>query len=217
MAYIYQHIRKDNDMPFYIGVGTKSDNYKRAYSYKNRNQYWHNIVLKYGYYIKILEDNLSIKNAFEREIFYIDKYKRKIDGGILCNISIGGNGGNLGDIINLKKSIKLRGHFVSQETKNKIKQKAIGRKLSNETKIKMSKTHKENKTGHWLKSKGSDNGNAYKVEQLDINKNLIKIWDCSIYASSELKINKSSISSVLNGKQKTAGGYIWRKHQNYAD
>lgn len=212
MAYIYQHIRKDKNIPFYIGVGTKNDNYKRAYTKESRNKYWHNIIKQTDFDVIILEDNLEKNIAFEKEKEYINKYKRFIDGGTLCNICIGGNGGNLGDNINLKKSIKLKGHKLSEETKNKIRNKAIGRIISDATKKKMSDFHKLNKTGYWLKSKGHENGRAFKVEQIDYQGNIIKIWDCAVYAAKTLSINKSCISSVINGNQKSAGGFYWRKH-----
>jgi group I intron endonuclease len=49
-----------------------------------------------------------------------------------------------------------------------------------------------------------------KVEQYDLENNLVCIY-CSIKeASNRTKINESSISGVCRGKQKTAGGYIWK-------
>jgi 20S proteasome alpha/beta subunit len=74
----------------------------------------------------------------------------------------------------------------------------------------MSETHKQRKTGHWLRSDGHHNGNAKKVYQYDKDGNFIQEWKCASYASKELKINKSCISEVIKGKQKTAGGYVWK-------
>ena len=52
-----------------------------------------------------------------------------------------------------------------------------------------------------------------RVEQYDLKNNLICIY-CSVKeASIKTKINATSISSTCRGKQKTAGGYIWK----YAD
>ena len=82
MGVVYAHIRKDTGLPFYIGKGLKET---RAYSKKNRSKYWHNIVNKVGYEIKILfqtdpsllreEQNRLI---IEKEIEYINLYGRKI-------------------------------------------------------------------------------------------------------------------------------------------
>jgi hypothetical protein len=211
MAYLYRHIRLDLDQPFYIGVGLSNDTlYRRAYNSKNRNNYWKNIVNKTNYEVEIILEDLTNEEAFKKEIEFIKIYGKKSNGGILCNIADGGNGGFLGKDVNILRSIALKGHKLSVETKDKIRKKAKGRKASAETKIKMSKTHKDKKTGHWLKSVGHYNGRAKKVYQFDISNNFIKEWECGSYASKELGINKSCISEAIKGNQKTAGGYIWK-------
>jgi group I intron endonuclease len=50
-----------------------------------------------------------------------------------------------------------------------------------------------------------------KIAQYDLNGNLIKIYDGVSVASKELGIGDSCISSVCTGKQKTAGGFFWKK------
>jgi hypothetical protein len=211
MAYIYRHIRVDKNQPFYIGVGLGEDyNYTRAYSVKNRNKYWNRIVNKTDYQVEIMLDNLTDEEAFTKEIEFIELYGKTSTGGILCNIADGGHGGCLGDDVNQLRSISLMGHKLSENTKEKIRQKAKGRKILQETRHKMSETHKQRKTGHWLRSDGHHNGNAKKVYQYDKDGNFIQEWKCASYASKELKINKSCISEVIKGKQKTAGGYVWK-------
>jgi hypothetical protein len=49
-----------------------------------------------------------------------------------------------------------------------------------------------------------------KVEQYDLQGNLLKIWDGVIDASKSLKINEHNISSCCHNRRKTAGGYIWK-------
>lgn len=44
------------------------------------------------------------------------------------NLALGGKGGYLGEVVNKKISSSLMGHFVSEETKQKISEKAKGRK-----------------------------------------------------------------------------------------
>jgi len=51
--YTYCHTRNDTGQVFYIGKGVKY----RANATKNRNQYWKNIVEKYGYSIEILANS----------------------------------------------------------------------------------------------------------------------------------------------------------------
>jgi hypothetical protein len=211
MAYVYRHIRLDKNEPFYIGVGKDDNNLKRAFSKCSRNLYWREIIKQTEYKVEILLDNLTIEDAFEKEIYFIKIYKKTIDGGTLCNISKGGRGGSLSDEVNEKRRNKLLGHFVSEETKQKIRQKALGKTISLETKKKMSETHKKIKTGHWLESLGHKNGRAFPIYQFDINENFIKKWDCANYAVKELKMNRTSITDCLKKRQKTAKGFIWKR------
>jgi|VirMetMinimDraft_7_1064189.scaffolds.fasta_scaffold06336_3 hypothetical protein len=92
MAYVYRHIRKDTNQPFYIGVGLTDDNYHRAGVKSKRNKYWKNIVAITEYDIHILFDNISDELAFKKEIEFISIYKRIEDGGTLCNMTLGGEG-----------------------------------------------------------------------------------------------------------------------------
>lgn len=67
---------------------------------------------------------------------------------------------------------------------------------------------KVNKTG--LGKFGKLNGNSKKIKQLDLDNNLIKIWNSMSDVERELKIYVSSISSCCSGNQKTAGGFKWK-------
>ena len=54
-------------------------------------------------------------------------------------------------------------------------------------------------------------GRPRSVYQYDKDMNLLKTWDSMTMASQELNINVSNIIEVCRGgRQKTAGGYIWR-------
>ena len=86
MFYIYAHIRKDTNQPFYVGKGKA----KRCFSKKGRNEYWHRIVDKCGYEIKIIADDLDEELAFFAEAECIDLYKRR--GYKLVNMTDGGEG-----------------------------------------------------------------------------------------------------------------------------
>ncbi len=126
MAYVYRHIRLDNNEVFYIGIGIKKN---RINSISSRNSFWHNIVNKCGMYSEIIEDNISWEMACEREKFWIKHYGRKNNNtGILVNMTDGGEG--------------TLGNIMSIETKDKIRQKSLGRKLSKEHKLKISESHK---------------------------------------------------------------------------
>jgi hypothetical protein len=211
MAYVYRHIRLDNNKPFYIGVGKSDTDLKRAFSTFNRNLHWKEIIKQTNYKVEILLNNLTVEDAFKKEIYFIKIYKKIKDGGTLCNISNGGRGGSLSKEVNQKRKNKLLGHFVSEETKQKIREKALGRVVSLQTKKKMSETHKKIKTGSWLNSVGHKNGRAFPVYQFDVNGNFIKKWDCADYAIKELKMNKTSITDCLKKRQNTAKGFVWKK------
>lgn len=68
-----------------------------------------------------------------------------------------------------------------------------------------------------LGCKGNECKNSKRVCQLDLDGNLIKIWDCATDAVNELGISATSISNVCRGVKrrkggdtaKTAGGYVW--------
>lgn len=124
MAYLYRHIRLDKNEPFYIGIGSDAE-YKRANSNHNRTKYWKNIISKTEYRIDIIMDNLSWEEACEKEKEFIALYKRKSDGGILCNITLGGEG-----VYGLKHS---------DQSKQLMSIQRKGRKQSEETIIKRAK------------------------------------------------------------------------------
>lgn len=140
MAYVYRHIRKDLNVPFYIGI---AKDIKRAYSKTHRNIHWNNIISKTDYEIEILFDEIEYEYAKEKEIEFISLYKRKIDGGTLCNITLGGDG-VLGikhtEEAKMKMSVSNKGKIISEEHKNIISKFHKGKKLSEETKNKMSKS-----------------------------------------------------------------------------
>ena len=111
MAYFYRHIRLDKNEPFYIGIGSDAK-YKRANSINPRTKHWKNIISKTEYRVDIVMDNLSWDEACEKEKEFIAIYKRNCDGGILCNLTIGGEG--------------AFGRILSEETKSKISKKVSG-------------------------------------------------------------------------------------------
>jgi hypothetical protein len=211
MAYVYRHVRLDKNEPFYIGIGKSDSDFNRAYSHKNRNVYWNNIVNVTEHRVEIMLQDITWEEACEKEIEFIDLYKKNTQNGSLCNISDGGGGGYLSKEINEKRKRSLIGHLVSQETRNKIGAKAKGRKPSEQTKLKMSLSHKKNKTGDWLETKGHKNGRAFKVYQYSLDGVLLKEWECAQYAVKFYNMNRTSITDCLNGRQKSAKGFIWTK------
>lgn len=121
MAIVYVHKKKETEEIFYVGIGKEL---QRAYQKKFRSNYWKNIVSKYGFDVEIIKQNISWEEACIVEIELIAKYKRKCDGGALCNITKGGDG--------------VVGIEMTQEHKDKISKSNKGKKRTDETKKKIS-------------------------------------------------------------------------------
>jgi hypothetical protein len=170
MAIVYRHIRLDTRQPFYIGIGI---NESRAYSIKNRNKHWRNIVDKCGYEVQILFDDLTYDKAKEKEIEFITLYGRyNVSKGLLCNLTDGGDG-SIGykpteeallkisqtskDRVKTKEQIdKWRKNMTftkSEETKEKIRQTLLGKKHTEERKQNQRKAHLGKKLSQETKDK----------------------------------------------------------------
>lgn len=164
MAIVYTHIRLDKNEPFYVGIGKTL---RRAYRTDSRNDYWKNIS-KNGYKVEILYDNLTWEEACEKEKELITLYGRKDNRtGILCNMTNGGDGVEFNESVRKKISDKmkinnpskredvkekisntLKKYFsthkqtCSEETREKLRTINLGRVISEEAKVKMSKSKK---------------------------------------------------------------------------
>lgn len=55
-----------------------------------------------------------------------------------------------------------------------------------------------------------DSFRAVEVVQYSKEGKKIKTFDCARRAAHELKIGETAISNCLNGRTKTAGGFVWR-------
>jgi hypothetical protein len=156
MAYVYRHIRLDKNEPFYIGIGSDSE-YKRANTKYFRNNLWNKIVLKTKYEVEILIDDVSWDDACIKEIEFIKLYGRiDLENGTLANLTDGGEG-TLNVISSAETRLKksecrkgekhhLFGKHLSEETKQKLRVKAINRRHTDEVKKRMSESKKGKKS-----------------------------------------------------------------------
>jgi len=79
---------------------------------------------------------------------------------------------------------------------------------------KMSESHKGKIVSTNTKSKMSES-HKKPIIQYDKNFNYIKEWDSITEASSKLNTSIGNISAVLNKKQKTAKGFIWKYKEDF--
>jgi len=127
MAYVYRHIRLDTNVPFYIGISNRNEhNFARAYckTPQHRNKFWLNVINKTKYEVEILFENVSYEFAKQKEIEFINLYKRRSEGGTLTNLTYGGDG-----------VLGLKNPKLSERNKNGL---WTGKKHSTESKIKIS-------------------------------------------------------------------------------
>jgi len=87
--YVYQYVREDRT-PYYIGKGSK----RRAWE-KHKRANGCDLRPRDRSKIQILKNNLTQQEAWNLETALIEKYKRIIDGGILVNSNLGGEGGRV--------------------------------------------------------------------------------------------------------------------------
>lgn len=109
----------------------------------------------------------------------------------------------------------FKGKQHTPEAKEKMRQKAIGRPVSDKVINKSEEWIKNISKGKKGKGMGKDNPNAVKVVQFSINGSKIKVFDTITQASESTNSNKGSIVSCCRGRYKTAGGYKWMYYEDY--
>lgn len=209
--YVYFHSLTSsgliNDI-FYVGKGCKN----RSSTFNHRNKYWHNKVNKNGgFFINHIATELTEKEAFDIEKFYISVFGKWQDNGLLVNMTDGGDG--------------VLGYIPSDEHKQKISNALkgrIGKPLTKEAKLKISLA----KTGvkqdpNVIKRRsekliGKYRNTGYSVDVYDLYGNFISNFKCvtELVKDLNLKSIRGNIFGCLNGVRKTAGGYIFKKNVN---
>lgn len=151
--YTYAHFKGSDGSPFYVGKGMG----RRAFNEQDRNSYWSSVRAKHGIRVEILSHWETEAEAFEHEKFLISCFKGM--GHKLCNLTSGGEG-----VSGLRWSdesrAKVVGHkrnsspearaIISERTRaamncDEVRKKvghSAGKKLSAETREKMSNAHK---------------------------------------------------------------------------
>lgn len=208
MAVVYQHIRKDTQEVFYIGIGRDK---KRAYYFYHRSPYWNNIYNKTKIEVKILCKDIELELAYDIEKYLISYYGRKDLGlGSLVNLTYGGE--------------TLSGYIPTKEAKHKMSIAKLGKKRedltgdknhmygkthSNEYKIKMSETLKKIKNTNENKKRVSEQFKGSKQSAEHIAKR-----QASMPKSFE-KIKCPHCNTIGGGSNMSR--YHFNKCKNYVD
>jgi len=133
------------------------------------------------------------------------------------------------------QSDKLRGRPVSLETRQKISQSQIGKVVSLESRVKMSisakgkiiteetrRKIKDKRLGtiqsrnHVVNTKIANFiSRGWVIDQVcPITNNVVNTYLTTYLASASTGAGRCCITTVMNGNQKSAGGYLWRRNYN---
>ena len=217
---VYFYLREDGS-PYYVGMGRKQRPFARHAHRQGKGDFKpddRNLIL-------IVHENLSQQEAYDLEIKYIKEYGRKCDGGILINLTEGGQGALHNEETRKKLSLIKTGTKASEETKRKMSEKRKGKKMppgsgkkaaltriangnhipSEETKKKLSESLK----GIFA---GSKNPAARAVLAFDKNGIFVGQFETAREAAEKLNIGNcwKHIPAVCKGQRKHTCGYIFQ-------
>ena len=206
--FIYSLIDPITNEVRYVGKTYNPEKRYKQHIYKSKigkthRDFWIQKLIKIGQkpIINVIEE-CNEENWMVREQYYISMYDN------LTNLTNGGEG--------------THGYTPSKETIEKIKLSNTGKKRSDEFKKaaglrrlgakhndKTKKLMSSKRLGKAIHSEGHKNKLKIKVKQLDLDGNLIKIWNSVSEATKEYPNVK--ISECINNKRKTSLGYKWEK------
>jgi group I intron endonuclease len=224
--YVYMHIFPNDKK--YIGITCQELKHRwrsdgsgyRPRKNKNASKVW-NAILKYGWdnveHI-ILYEGLSREDACQKECELI-KYYNTRDDRFGYNIALGGDVHELSEETRKKisearkgknygmfgENAPFYGKHHSEDAKQKISNATRGENNPNYGKPRSDETKQKTMISHLSISKA--------VEQYDKIGNLIGIYWSIHEATRQTGVNRSCIQAALNGSQKTAGGFIWKKSE----
>lgn len=166
----------------------------------------HKAMAKYGkenFTLEIIDFANNYGELKEKEKFYIKKFN-SMDRSIGYNLTEGGDG--------------TFGRLHSEETKEKIRQKALGRKVSEEAKKRMSESRK-GKCSAKMKSHLQEISKirCHKVYQYDKDLNFIAEYESIRKASEATGINRDTIRLQLKNPPKNLNDwrikFIWKDYK----
>lgn len=237
MYLVYKHTTPSGKV--YIGItrNTAQRRWANGLGYRECPCFY-GAILKYGWdNIKheVLHEGLTREQACEYEKRYIEEYNAT-DKRFGYNLTSGGETGFApGEEVRRKMSEsqkkswelhperreELAGRAAnyrhSEEAKKKISDANKRRHYTDETKKKMSETAKRRmlEDEAWYQAasqrvRESGKKISRKVEQIDVDGNIIAAYESMKAAGRATGINYGNICNVCRGRAKMAGGYGWR-------
>lgn len=220
--YVYMHIRLDTNSIFYIGKGKKKENlvYERAYSRKNRNKHWKNIVNKTEWKYELIREFFTEQEALDYETKIINMFGIHSEGGQLCNLVKDSRNSNEITKIALEANKKpihkysLEGLYI--ESYDSIIEAAIINNCDDSALVKCCKGKSQShRKFQWRYYKtemgiGEPTTKKIKVYQYDLQGNFIAEYASYTKAAKAMNTKMSCIHQVVNDDKRTSHGYQWR-------
>lgn len=207
--YIGKRVYRKKDDDWYLGSGVYLNRAIKKYGRKNFRK-------------EIIEWCNNKDYLCEREIYWINHFN-SINSKIGYNLSLGGDGGNVGKEAYIKIGNKLRGKKKPKEFGQKVSKALSGKPKSKEHNEKVRQAllgiprPKEvvEKMAKSIKSK-YDNGweSPVQIEVHQYNKKTglyIQSFKSAAEARRVLNIDRRAITNNCVGKSKSSGGFIWSK------
>jgi len=195
--YLYQIYKITNiiNNKIYIGLtvqGAKVRYLHHLYESRANSPFpIHNSIRKYGeenFRLEVIETRETSDELKDLEKFYISLYNSN-NRDLGYNLTEGGDG--------------TIGKFHSDKTKDKIRQKALGRKPSEETKFRQSESHCNIEAVGLPKRKS--------IEVYDLQNNLIGIYRSQSKAAQDLDIQHQMISETILKNKPSYKGFIFKR------
>lgn len=207
-----------------VYIGQSIDLDKRLCKYKNLNckvqTKIYRAILKYGwdnFKVDILwstDDDTNITyilNQLEED--FVNLYD-SVENGYNCRYG-GGSKGKHSEESKEKMRIAATGKKASEETKEKMRKYSYSETNLNKLKI-MSELNKGRTHSDKSKLKMREKSRMKPVLQYSKEGVFIKEWECAKDVDTQLGIAKSSIAKCAKNNAKSAGGFIWKyKYENY--
>lgn len=198
---VYAYLRADST-PYYVGMGKS----KRPYAQHKRGCM--DLRPSDKSRIVIIANNLTRQEALVKETEEIARYGLKEEGGLLQNLTSGGESPQMTFETRMRMSRAARG--VSKNPESIKKMVATRRQNgsfcpSEETRLKLSLSHKG-------LSAGAKNPAARAVVAYDKAGNELGIFQTAREAASELEIGEcwKHISAVCRGKRPHTCGFVFK-------